>query len=78
MKRNEITKVINRTRLDECPYIEVVKIDGTIEKGRNWANACAKTVNEILEDNKEYEVTFDYPYNRRYYTEYGKIVVKEI
>lgn len=78
MTRNEITKVIKRTTLEECPYIEVVKLDGTVERNRQWANGCANTVYEMLEDNKEYEVNFEYPYNRRYYTEYGKIVVKEI
>ena len=78
MTRNEVKKVIERTTLEECPYIKVVKIDGTIERGREWANGCAYTVHKMLEDNKEYEVEFALPYDRRYYIEYGEIIVKEI
>lgn len=78
MTRNEVINKIRHTRLDECPYIEVYTKNGEKRTNRNWANACANTVNAMLNDNMEYTVDFGYPYANRYYTEYGLIKVYEV
>lgn len=79
MTREMTIKTIDRTRLEETPYYEIYNANNElIEKGQNWANAVGRDINEVLEDNKEYTVDFRNEYYKRYYTEYGLIVVKEI
>lgn len=79
MTREMTIKAINHTRLEEAPYYEIYNTNNElIAEGHNWGNAVIKEITEILDENKTYEVDFCDRYCKRYYTEYGKIVVKEI
>lgn len=74
MTKNEIIAKVHNTRLDESVYIYV---NGKMID-HNWACFVAKVLEENLEDDKNYEIDFDYPYRYRVYTAYGKVTVKEV
>ncbi len=75
----ETVNEIKGARLDECPYYEVYDVNNNvITYGHNWKNGVKATLVELLDENKNYEVTYRNSYYRRYYYEYGKIIVKEI
>ena len=74
MTKNEIIEKVYDTRLDESVYIYV---NGKMID-HDWACLVAKVLKENLEDDKNYEIDFDYPYHYRVYTAYGKVSVKEV
>lgn len=73
MTKNEIIAKVNNTRLDESVYVD---INGK-SFGQDWKFMVTKILEENLEDDKNYEVSFEYPYSYRVYTAYGKVTVRE-
>ena len=79
MTYTETTKAINYTRLDECPYYEIYNTNNKLTvKGRNWKNIAKTEIINLLNENKNYEVTFKNEYRYRDGARYGLVVVREI
>ena len=75
----ETINEIKSARLDEAPYYVVYDVNNNvIAYGHNWENGVKAELVEMLDENKNYEVTLRDSFYRRYYYEYGKIIVKEI